>query len=149
MPVLQSVLQEDRRRIARAARHRARPRGMTLIELMIALAIVAIAMGILVGPAVMDRWREAKIRTTKMKVVKYASEAFPAWAAQHAEEACPGELAELDRYTNSHDAIDAWGRPLAMRCGARLPPGVPGGIAVSSVGPDGQDGTDDDIRSWD
>lgn len=121
---------------------------MTLLEIMIVLAILAIVMGLLVGPAIMERWREARIKTTRITVMKYADEAFPTWAGQHPGKACPDALAELDPYMNRAGAPDPWGNPLALRCGAGLPPGVRGGVAVWSFGPDGKDGTTDDIRSW-
>jgi general secretion pathway protein G len=153
MPVLEGVECAPRRGRLRTTGDggvpsRVGPRGMTLLEIMIVLAILAIVMGILVGPAVIDRWREAKIRSTRIKVMKYANEAFPTWAAQQAGKDCPDSLTELNPYMNSSDARDAWGNPLALRCGARLPPGIRGGIAVSSAGPDGEEGTDDDIASW-
>jgi hypothetical protein len=84
---------------------------------------------------------------TKVKLVLYAFEAYPPWSAAHPDKACPETLAELNEYINSSDTNDAWGRPLKMLCGAALPAGAQG-IGVLSVGKDGKEGTDDDIKSW-
>src|SRR5882672_9035250 len=39
--------------------------GMTLIEIMIVLAIIALVMGLLVGPAIIGKLQEAKVSTAK------------------------------------------------------------------------------------
>lgn len=123
-----------------------RQRGMTLLEIMIVLAILAVVMGLIVGPSILERFREAKVRTTKLKVDKYAFEAYPAWVAVHSDMRCPGELVELSRYSND-DTRDAWGQQLEMRCGSIAPPEAHG-FGVASAGEDGKDGTGDDVASW-
>jgi len=120
---------------------------MTLLEIMIVLAILAVVMGLIVGPSIIERFREAKIRTTKLKVDKYAFEAFPAWSVAHTDKPCPQELTDLSRYANDDDVRDAWGKRLAMRCGS-LAPLDARGFGVASAGEDGRDETDDDIKSW-
>lgn len=136
------------RLLARKSRRRAQ-RGMTLLEIMIVLAILALVMGLVVGPRVMKMFGESKGKTTKIKVDKFAHEAFPSWQAT-TNKACPEKLADLNEYMNdqSPEAInDAWGKPLKMMCGGQLPPGAKG-IAVMSFGEDGQENTADDIKSW-
>jgi hypothetical protein len=81
-------------------------------------------------------------RTTE----KYAFEAYPSWSAQHPEKMCPASIAELREYM-SGDEKDPWGHPYKMMCGQDLPAGAKG-LAVMSLGPDGKDGTADDIKSW-
>lgn len=120
---------------------------MTLLEIMIVLAILAVVMGVIVGPSILERFREAKVRTTKLKVDKLAFEAFPAWGVAHIDKPCPEELAELSRYANDDDIRDAWGKRLAMRCGSLAPPEARG-FGVASAGEDGKEETADDIRSW-
>jgi len=136
----------------RLARSYARSqRGMTLLEIMIVLAILAIVMGLLVGPAVLKRYAEAKVKTTKMKLALYANVAFPQWSSSHNDKACPDSLTDLNEYMNGNDkndAIDSWGRPLKMLCGPSLPQNVKGGIGVVSLGEDGKEGTEDDLKSW-
>src|SRR5882724_5438567 len=123
-------------------------RGMTLLEIMIVLAILALVMGLVVGPRVMKMFGESKVDTTKIKLKKYAYEAYPSWSAAHPDKACPDKLADLNEYMNNDDSNDSWGKPLKMYCGQNLPAGVKG-LGVASVGEDGKDGTPDDLHSWD
>ena len=122
-------------------------RGMTLLEIMIVLAILALVMALLVGPKVLRMLGDAKVKTTKIKLKKYAFEAYPSWSAAHPDKNCPDKLADLNEYMNSTDANDSWGRPLKMMCGASLPAGAKG-LAVLSIGEDGKEGTEDDLKSW-
>ena len=82
----------------------------------------------------------------KHAVQKYAFEAYPAWATQHPDQACPATLAELAPYTDVKQ-VDPWGHPYKVMCGASLPPDVRG-LAAASAGPDGVFDTADDIHSW-
>ena len=122
-------------------------RGMTLLEMMIVLSIIALVMGVVVGPRVIDYFHRARIEATQIKLEMYANEAFPAWSMAHPQTMCPERVADLAEYANGRDAEDAWGKPLEMLCGASLPPGAHH-IAFVSAGPDGKEGTDDDLRSW-
>lgn len=129
---------------------RAAQRGMTLLEIMIVLAILALVMGLVVGPRVMKMFGESKGEITKAKVKKYAFEAYSSWGAAHSDKQCPDKLGDLNEYMNdqSKDATkDAWGRELKFFCGPTLPPGVKG-FGVMSAGEDGQENTADDIKSW-
>jgi type II secretory pathway pseudopilin PulG len=121
---------------------------MTLLEIMIVLAILAIVMGLLVGPKVLKMFSESRVKTTKIKLTQYANEAFPQWASSHPDKACPEKITDLNEYMNSSDANDSWGRPLKMFCGANAPAGIRG-VGVLSMGEDGKEGTDDDLKSWD
>lgn len=138
-------MQTLRNRLARI--HARAHRGMTLLEIMIVLAILALVMGLLVGPRVMDMFGKGKEDTTRIKVKKYAYEAYPSWSAAHPDKNCPEKLADLNEYMNENDSNDAWGKPLKMMCGETLPPGARG-LAVMSLGPDGKEGTPDDLKSW-
>jgi hypothetical protein len=83
---------------------------------------------------------------TALVVKQYAYEAYPQWAVAHPDKACPDDIAELAEYS-SYQVLDPWGHKLVAQCGAALPAGAKG-IAIHSLGPDGVDGTADDIRSW-
>jgi prepilin-type N-terminal cleavage/methylation domain-containing protein len=122
-------------------------RGMTLLEIMIVLAILALVMGLLVGPKVMKMFGQSKVDTTKIKLNQYANEAYPQWSAGHPDKACPDKITDLNEYMNNNDANDSWGRPIKMMCGASLPAGARG-LAVMSAGEDGKEGTPDDLKSW-
>jgi general secretion pathway protein G len=143
-------MQALRNRLARSfARSVTRAhRGMTLLEIMIVLAIIALVMGLLVGPKFMKLFGEAKVDTTRIKLKKYAYEAYPSWSASHPDKACPEKLSDLNEYMNNEDSNDSWGKPIRMLCGQNMPPGAKG-IALVSVGEDGKEGTPDDLKSWD
>jgi prepilin-type N-terminal cleavage/methylation domain-containing protein len=122
-------------------------RGMTLLEIMIVLAILALVMGLVVGPKLIEHFRRARIQATQLKLELYAHQAFTAWALAHPQAMCPDKLADLTEYGDGRDTRDAWGTPIKMICGAALPPGAHP-IALVSAGPDGKEGTDDDLTSW-
>jgi general secretion pathway protein G len=124
-------------------------RGMTLLEIMIVLAILALVMGLLVGPRVMKLFGESKVDVAKMAIQDMTNTAFPMWTRSHGDKGCPDRLEDLSDYMNKKDAKDPWGNPYKMYCGQNLPPGAKGGFAVSSSGEDGKEGTADDLKSWD
>ena len=124
-------------------------RGMTLLEIMIVLAILALVMGFLVGPRIYRAFQESKEETQKAIVKKYVYEGFVDWARKHPTQGCPGSLMEVAEEMGRNDSKDAWGRELIMFCGDNLPPGASkDAFAVMSVGADGQANTKDDIKSW-
>jgi prepilin-type N-terminal cleavage/methylation domain-containing protein len=122
-------------------------RGMTLLEIMIVLAILALVMGLVVGPRVMRMFGESKVDIARMTAKKYADEAYPQWSARHNDKVCPERLEDLNEYMNNNSTKDPWGGYYKMLCGPNLPPGAKG-LAVMSPGEDGKDGTADDIKSW-
>jgi hypothetical protein len=81
-------------------------------------------------------------------IYEYVDEAFPKWSMSHSG-ACPDKIDDLDVYLHQQRApnTDPWGNPYQLRCGRNLPAGAEG-IAVWSFGPDGREGTPDDIQSW-
>ena len=130
-------------------RHLARAqRGMTLLEIMIVLAILALVMGLVVGPRVMRMFGKSKVDIAQLTVKKYAFEAFGEWSQAHPDKACPDKLEDLSQYMDSKDVKDPWGNPYKMFCGQNLPAGAKGGLAVMSAGEDGKEGTEDDVKSW-
>lgn len=134
-------------RSLRRSRGRHGQRGMTLLEIMIVLAILALVMGLVVGPRVMKMFGESKNDIARMTVNKYANEAYPSWSTTHPDKACPDKLEDLNEYMNNKDIKDPWGSPYKMLCGQNLPAGAKG-MAVMSVGEDQKEGTGDDIKSW-
>lgn len=88
-----------------------------------------------------------KANMTKLTMSTYVSAAFPMWKYAHRGRACPGDISELKEYLAGTELNDLWGRPVKMLCGASLPAGVTG-IAFLSRGEDGEEGTADDIKSW-
>jgi prepilin-type N-terminal cleavage/methylation domain-containing protein len=123
-------------------------RGMTILEIMIVLAIIALVMGFLVGPRVIAMFSESKEEVAKLEVKRYAEEAYTLWSRKNGGKPCPASLADLNEYTNKGKSIqDPWGSDYVMLCGQNLPPGA-FGLAVYSPGPDRSPNTGDDIRSW-
>jgi general secretion pathway protein G len=122
---------------------RARQAGFTLLEIMIVLAIIAMLAGG-VGVAVFKQFQRAKISTGKLRV-KAARDAVTQYMIE--TPSCPHSIEELvqGKYLDKGNAKDPWGSNLTLKC-----PGTnePDGADVSSPGPDKQDGTADDIKSW-
>ncbi len=139
------IMQTSRTHLARL--YSRAHRGMTLLEIMIVLAILAIVMGIIVGPRVIGSFIEAKHKTTRLKLGMVAFQAYPAWLAAHPEKDCPDKLADLSPFMNNDDTNDEWGTPITMLCGANLPVNARG-LAVISAGEDHKVGTSDDLHSW-
>jgi general secretion pathway protein G len=122
---------------------------MTLLEIMIVLAIIAVVMGLLFGPTLLRSLGEAKIKESRIIVMDLGTKAYAQWSLNSGEQ-CPTSLDQLKKYTNVGEAKDAWGKDLQMVCGqgasGELPEGIPFGVV--SAGEDGQFGTADDIKSW-
>jgi len=89
----------------------------------------------------------AKAATVQNRLRQLAHEAFPMWQVHHPGKACPGSLADLADLMNRGGMTDPWGHDLIMVCGDGAPPAAHG-FGVLSVGPDGTQGTPDDIHSW-
>jgi Type II secretion system (T2SS), protein G len=87
-----------------------------------------------------------QLKAVKTTVQKYAYEAYPEWAVANPAKECPAALVDLDQYINRTDIKDPWGHDFKMMCGAAVPAGAKG-LAVLSFGPDGKEGTADDIKS--
>jgi len=119
--------------------------GMTLLEIMIVLAILTLVMGLLVGPRVFEMFGESKVKLAQTEVKQLAYEAYTQWQMNN-NKACPDELTELTKYTNKKSVDDPWGKKYVMHCGENAPQGRSFGI--SSLGEDGKQGTEDDIKSW-
>jgi general secretion pathway protein G len=140
--VKEIVMKKLTRNVARAQR------GMTLLEIMIVLAILALVMGLVVGPRVMRMFGKSKVDIAQLTVKKYAYEAFGEWSQSHPDKSCPDKLDDLTQYMDNKDTKDPWGNPYKMFCGQNLPAGAKGGLAVMSAGEDGKEGTEDDVKSW-
>lgn len=120
--------------------------GFTIMEVLIVLAIIALIMGVLVGPKLFKAGDEAKARNTHTITVQFAT-AYARWSIDH-EAACPGSINVLVKYMNNKDdAKDPWGNDFIMLCGAQAPPAADG-FGIQSKGKDGKQGTEDDIKSW-
>jgi general secretion pathway protein G len=126
-------IQKRMRRLARRARA-----GMTLIEIMIVVVIMAlVATG--VSMAVIPQLNKAKIKNAKAAVQTVRSAVGVYIATNNAECATVPQLLEdkvLDKSTSSKDP---WEHEFKIECDGTE-------ITVTSAGPDGEFGTQDDIQ---
>jgi general secretion pathway protein G len=134
----------ERKIVNQQARNTAR--GMTLIEIMIVLAIIALVMGLLVGPKVLQGLKSSQRKVAWLMTQEYVG-AYTRWAADNSEQDCPAQLEDLLKYTNKKDTKDPWGSKYIMKCGESAPEEA-SGFGVISMGKDKKDGTSDDIKSW-
>lgn len=136
-----------KRSLARAARPG--QAGMTLLEIMIVLAILTLVMGILIGPRVFEMFSKSKVDLAKTEMKQLANEAYIRWDMDNPSKAspCPQSLTDITKYANKKDGKDPWGGEYMMHCGDNAPPGA--NFGISSKGPDGKQGSDDDLKSWD
>jgi len=118
-------------------------RGMTLIEIMIVVAIMGMLIGT-VGVYAIGRLEKAKITDTKI-VIKSIAQALVHFQTDNTD-SCPKTLQDLvvQKYLTKAPK-DAWGQDLLYKC--------PGdhdkdGADIVSKGKDKQEGTADDIKSW-
>lgn len=81
----------------------------------------------------------ARERVTANAVFELAYQAFPAWAVDHPDATCPDSLRALFPYLERVDSFDPWGNLYRSSC-------TDGRLAVWSVGPDGVEGTADDVK---
>jgi hypothetical protein len=84
----------------------------------------------------------AKRKQTLLMTKQYV-EAYAHWSVENPSAACPQTIAELEKYSyHPSDGKDPWGTPFVLSCSDK-------DFVVSSNGPDGKPGTDDDIKSTD
>jgi general secretion pathway protein G len=123
-------------------------RGMTLLEIMIVLAILALIMGLVVGPRVMKMFGQSKNDIAKATAKSIAYEAYPQWSTAHPGKQCPDTITDLGEYMNDTKMTDPWGGQYQFLCGPTMPQGSKG-VLVMSAGEDGKFNTADDVKSTD
>jgi hypothetical protein len=82
---------------------------------------------------------------TSLLVRAFVQETYPQWQAEHKGTKCPAKLDDLAKYFGENPGIpvtsDPWGHALVMKCDEKA------GLSVLSVGEDGKEGTEDDVRA--
>ncbi|MDH5286528.1 MAG: type II secretion system major pseudopilin GspG [Betaproteobacteria bacterium] len=138
----------------------ARPRGFTLIEIMVVIVILGVLAALLV-PRVLDRPDEARVVAAKsdvaaimqaLKLYRLDNQRYPtaeqglaALVARPATDPVPPNWKPNGYLEKLRD--DPWGRPYQY-----LNPGLKGEVDVFSLGADGKrggTGADADVGSWD
>lgn len=137
----------DAELIIRAARKRARiknRRGMTLVEILIVLSILAAVM-VTVGVVAFNQLANANKKQTEVKLGKIAGQ-IQVYATLQSPPALPDSLNDLVEppgglkpLLDEGDIKDAWGQDIAYQKKSNR------AFELRSPGDDGQDGTDDDV----
>jgi len=131
---IENGMEKERRRLrGLSASEAARQGGMTLTEIMVVVIIMAlIATG--VALAVLPRLKEARVRATRADI-RVVQSAATMWLADNT--GCPS----IDQLGLSRGARtkDAWDNDFIIKCDGEEP-------TVTSNGPDGEEGTEDDIQ---
>jgi general secretion pathway protein G len=122
---------------ARALRRALRRQGMTLIEIMIVVVIMAlVATG--VGIAVIPQLQKAKIRQAESAVATVRSAVQLYMATNNAECATMEQLLEDKAIDKATATKDSWDHEFKIECDGTE-------VTVASAGPDGEFETEDDI----
>ena len=140
-----------------------RQAGFTLLEVLLVLAILGVIAAMVV-PNLLGRQQEANVKVTRLNIKNF-EDAVKLYAVDHDGAFPEGDAETVVTLMTSNvnedtgEAIqpyieevplDAWKNPLQYEyppSGNRQPVGMK--PAIWSFGPDGQDGTDDDITNWD
>lgn len=121
-----------------AIRQRHLVRGVTLFEVLIVVAILAMVAG---GVAVfaLPRFRESQI-TQAEKDARIIRQAVQQWQATNSETSCPtmSQLVQEKHLDSAQNLNDPFGQPYTITC-------TDDDVVVTSSGPDKKKGTKDDI----
>jgi general secretion pathway protein G len=127
------------RRLRALLRQRRNARGVTLLEVLIVVAIIAMVAGGVAFYA-LPRFRESQIKTaeTGARVIR---QAVQSWQASNNETNCPtiSQLVQDKQLDPGANTNDPWGQAYQLSC-------TDGDVTITSSGPDKKKGTKDDIR---
>jgi general secretion pathway protein G len=107
---------------ASPVRKRSSDSGMTLMEIMIVFALIALIMGA-VGVGAFNYFKKGQVKTARIQV---------------------NEIMQKAQQYMPRRQKDPWNKDFIMRCPGQI---NTDGIDVISVGPDGTEGTADDIKA--
>jgi len=125
-----------------AGRPRRKDAGMTMLEIMIVLALIGLVMSA-VGVGVFAQFKKGQRKVAQAQVNDIAAKIVQYMADNSSE--CPKGIDDLvaQKYLPKKQK-DPWNRDIIIRC-----PGTVNtdGVDVMSLGPDGQEGTADDVKA--
>jgi general secretion pathway protein G len=126
----------------RPARKRSGDAGMTLMEIMIVFALIALIMGA-VGVGAFNYFKKGQVKTARIQVNEIMQKAQQYMMDNNNE--CPKSMDDLvaQKYMPRRQK-DPWNKDFIMRCPGQI---NTDGIDVISIGPDGTEGTADDIKA--
>lgn len=128
-------------RVIQTAKARAM-RGMTLIEIMVVVAIITLILGG-VGAVAFNRFQDAQLDTARNQTVQI-QQLVEQYRIQKKGK-CPKNLGDLKAAGIANKVgKDPWGHDYEIKC-----PGEKAAVDVTSPGPDGEVGNDDDIHNYD
>lgn len=136
-------------RIRRQLRRARRQAGMTLLEIMIVLVILALVVGLVLVPNLTSTQAEAEVKITRTYLEEIVEKHFPMWGLkdENRGKQCPETPDSLAKAIGK-PLQDAWGRPIEFLCGPSLPAFAQAAgkrAAAHSYGADGQANNGDDL----
>jgi general secretion pathway protein G len=137
-PVHQAARLRVLARLRRVVRQRRWEAGMTLVEVLIVVSIMAlIATGVTVFA--LPKFKEAQVSTAKTNA-QVLRRAVQDWQRVNNESTCPtiSQLIDGRHLDSASNTDDPWGNPWTLTC-------TDDDIFVQSMGPDKKQGTPDDI----
>ena len=111
-------------------------RGFTLLEIMIVVALIAL-LATLVGPHVLKDWEDGAKRIALTKCREY-HDAVVSYRLFDKRHRWPDSLQDVKEARGLHLDPDPWGGDYTLRIEGET-------VRVHCAGPDGTEGTDDDI----
>lgn len=143
------------RRSSHLSKHRKRQAGFTLVEMLLVLVILA-ALAAVVVPKFAGRSKQAKVTAAQSQIsnLEIALDSFEVDNGYYPKGG-DGLSDLIDQPNNAPDwrgpyikkgvPVDPWGNPYVYEYPGRK---NNGGYDLSSNGPDGRSGGDDDITNW-
>jgi general secretion pathway protein G len=138
--------------MAETFKDRKSEKGFSLIELIVVLVILGLLAAI-VAPKVAGKLIQSKRQIAKIQIAEFEQtlEAFMFDMGRYPTTAeglnvlvfNPGSDAWAGPYLKKAVPVDPWGHQYLYRC-----PGQYGDCDLYSLGPDGNEGTEDDVVNW-